>query len=277
MGIPKRTPAEYAQLLGCIPDTPDHRDFKYKLPAHLTAVKLPDAVDLRLACPPIGDQGNLGSCTAWAILAAARFDQIQMGQDFDPSELFLYYCERVVEKTTNKDNGAMIRTGVSCLNKQGVCIDAVWPYNIGKFKTAPSATAYSTALKHKSSSYARVNQDLTSLKTVLAGGKPFIFGFVVYGSFISNAVAMTGTVPMPKKGESILGGHAVCAVGYDDSTQRFICRNSWGTDWGMAGYFTMPYAYITNSTLTSDIWVINSMIALSAGKPVTTPLMPIKK
>jgi C1A family cysteine protease len=46
------------------------------------------------------------------------------------------------------------------------------------------------------------------------------------------------------------------AVGYDDGTQRFIVRNSWGPGWGMAGYFTMPYAYVTDPNLADDIWTI---------------------
>ena len=61
---------------------------------------------------------------------------------------------------------------------------------------------------------------------------------------------------MPAAGESVLGGHAVLAVGYDDSQQRFIVRNSWGTGWGMQGYFTMPYAYLTERNLSSDFWTI---------------------
>ncbi len=47
------------------------------------------------------------------------------------------------------------------------------------------------------------------------------------------------------------------AVGYDDSQQRFIVRNSWGTTWGMAGYFTMPYTYLTQSNLSDDFWKVS--------------------
>jgi C1A family cysteine protease len=52
----------------------------------------------------------------------------------------------------------------------------------------------------------------------------------------------------------VLGGHAVLAVGYDDATQRFTIRNSWGANWGQGGYFTMPYPYLTTSGLSSDFW-----------------------
>ncbi len=94
------------------------------------------------------------------------------------------------------------------------------------------------------------------MKGCLASGYPFVFGFTVYESFESEDVAKTGVVPMPAHTEKVLGGHAVTAVGYDDAQQRFIVRNSWGTDWGMKGYFTMPYAYLTDSNLADDFWTV---------------------
>jgi C1A family cysteine protease len=96
------------------------------------------------------------------------------------------------------------------------------------------------------------------MKTALALGFPFIFGFSVYESFESETVSRTGIVPMPSPGEKMLGGHAVLAVGYDDTTQRFLVRNSWGTSWGMKGYFTIPYAYLTDRNLSDDFWLVQS-------------------
>jgi C1A family cysteine protease len=61
---------------------------------------------------------------------------------------------------------------------------------------------------------------------------------------------------MPSPNEQMLGGHAVLAVGYDDAQQRFLVRNSWGDGWGMGGYFTMPYTYLTERSLSSDFWAI---------------------
>ena len=66
---------------------------------------------------------------------------------------------------------------------------------------------------------------------------------------------------MPAPGENVLGGHCVLAVGYDDSQQRFLARNSWGPDWGIEGYFTVPYAYLTDTSLSSDFWTIRLIAA----------------
>jgi C1A family cysteine protease len=97
---------------------------------------------------------------------------------------------------------------------------------------------------------------LTQFRGCLAHGNPFVFGFRVYECFESDEVRRTGEVPMPAAGEQALGGHAVLAVGYDDAAQRFLVRNSWGSDWGIGGYFTLPYGYLTEPGLSSDFWTI---------------------
>jgi C1A family cysteine protease len=94
------------------------------------------------------------------------------------------------------------------------------------------------------------------MKSCLAAGFPFVFGFTVYESFESTEVEHTGVVPMPAPKEAVVGGHAVVAVGYKETDKRFIARNSWGTSWGQQGYFTIPYDYLTNSKLAGDMWTI---------------------
>jgi C1A family cysteine protease len=86
-----------------------------------------------------------------------------------------------------------------------------------------------------------------------------VFGFSVYESFEGDTVAKTGVLNMPGRHEQLLGGHAVMCVGYNDTTQRFIIRNSWGADWGISGYFTMPYIYMTNTNLADDFWKIDTV------------------
>jgi C1A family cysteine protease len=97
---------------------------------------------------------------------------------------------------------------------------------------------------------------LTQMKGCLASGFPFVIGFTVYESFESDEVAKTGRMPMPAPREHVLGGHAVMVVGYDDKVERFRMRNSWGTSWGLKGYFTMPYAYLLDDNLSDDFWKI---------------------
>lgn len=252
------------KMYGWRPDLPDHRDFVYGAP--LTHAQLPPSVDLRGGCPPVYDQGELGSCTANALSAAFDFDlKKQTGKGFlTPSRLFIYFNERFIEHTVSDDAGAMIRDGVKTLRKQGVCAESLWPYddaNPGPFQQKPPSACFKAGLEHQLVVYRRVPRVLRTMKGCLADGYPFVFGFTVYESFESPDVAKTGTVQMPKPSESALGGHAVVAVGYDDESQRFMVRNSWGVDWGLKGYFTMPYGYLLDGDLADDFWTLRSVEA----------------
>ncbi len=240
---------------GWAPDLPDHRDIMYgtvrKIPA-----KLPSSVDLRLDCPPVADQGQLGSCTGNSLAGALEFLEMKDNVTYeDLSRLFIYYDERAFEHTVASDSGAQIRDGIKTLAKKGVCSEKSWPYDISKFAVKPPASCFKEAATHKIMVYARL-QSVDEMKACLADGYPFVFGFSVYESFESQEIAQTGIVQMPQPDEKQVGGHAVVGVGYDDSQSRFIVRNSWGDAWGMKGYFTIPYDYLGNSNLADDFWTI---------------------
>jgi len=243
---------------GWVPDLPDARDHLYAAPAPVLR-SLPRSVDLRphFKAHPY-DQGQLGSCTGNAIAGAIQFDREKqkLSPDFVPSRLFIYYNERVIEGTVGVDAGAQIRDGIKSVAHQGVCAEKIWPYDIAEFAKKPPVKAFETAAKDKAVSYSRLVTTLNQLKGCLASGYPFVFGFTVYESFESEEVARTGEVAMPGPGEKAIGGHAVLAMGYDDAHRRFLVRNSWGTDWGQKGHFTMPYAYLTDSNLSDDFWTI---------------------
>jgi C1A family cysteine protease len=236
-------------------DLPDHRDFKFKVTAPVT---LPPMVDLRAQCPPVYDQGELGSCTANALGGAYQFEDMKQGHpNFIPSRLFIYYNERVMEGTINEDSGAMIRDGVKSMVDKGVCPETMWPYITSKFTNKPCPQCYTAALDNQVLQYLRITpHNLSDVKQCLALGYPFAFGFTVYESMMSAEVAKTGIVPMPKLTESVLGGHAVMAVGYDDSKNALIVRNSWGTSWGLNGYFYLPYGFVEQPNLSADYWTI---------------------
>jgi C1A family cysteine protease len=243
------------QHYGWHPDLPDQRDQLFSL-VYGTAPQLPPSVDLRPKCPPVEDQKKLGSCTANALVGALEFLELKDGVPFVTlSRLFVYYNERVIENSVASDAGAQLRDGIKTLAKQGVCPEKLWPYVISHFAEKPAKVCYTDAAGHVILSYQRV-QTLNDMKTCLASGFPFVFGFTVYESFESPDVARTGILPMPASQEKVVGGHAVVAVGYNDADQRIIVRNSWGSSWGQAGYFTMPYAYITDSKLAADMWTI---------------------
>ena len=231
-------------------DKPDHRDILFSIDE---VAALPPMVDLRPHCSPVVDQGELGSCTANAIVSGLReYLELKAGEKLIPlSRLFLYYEERVLENTVAEDSGAYIRDGMKVMNQIGVCPEFEVPYNIAQFTVAPTPKQVADARPFVISEYHRVTS-LNLMKAALAGNQPVVIGINVYESFESAAVAKTGIVPTPKAKEKLLGGHAVCAVGYDDKKSWAIVRNSWGASWGDKGYFYLPYTYFTKNV--TDMW-----------------------
>ena len=241
---------------GWRPQLPDHRDLRLAV-APLTTT-LPSSADLSPQFPPCYDQGDLGSCTSNSLAAIVQFNQRQQRlPDFMPSRLFIYYNERVIEGTVNSDAGAELRDGIKALASLGVCREELWPYNPAKFAQRPPAAAYDRALIHKAIKYQAVPQNLHTLKSVIAGGQPIVFGFTAYESFESDGIARSGILQIPTAGEAVVGGHAVVAVGYSTASQTFKVRNSWSTSWGDNGYFHMPWQYILSPDLASDSWQVD--------------------
>jgi len=256
-------------------DLPDARDYKLlDYETLLPAAALPSSVDMRQQCPPIYDQGNLGSCTANSIGGGVQFLQMkQQISNFTPSRLFIYFQERLDQGDTANDTGASIRESAKAVANYGAPPETDWPYVITHFAEKPPANAYSDGLLTKVTQYLAVAQSAQQMKSCLASGFPIHVGFSVYSSFESAAVAQSGVVPMPNLAvERLLGGHAVMVIGYNDASGTWLCRNSWGTGWGMSGYFTMPYAYLTDPNLSDDFWTLRQVTGPSPSpSPHPTP------
>jgi len=228
----------------------------------------PTIVDLRPYASPIDDQGNLGSCTGNAIAGAIDLVDYENKKSERVSRLFIYYQERVIEGDITKDNGAYIHDGITACSQTGAPLESLWPYTVSKFAVQPNQTAYTDAAKRKVTGYSKCN-NFAAVKTALANKAPVVIGFYVYSSFESGTWWQprgTGLMPYPNtRTEQLLGGHAVCIVGYNDNLTGpagkgyFIVRNSWGTSWGQQGYFYMPYSVIQNTSMSSDFWAITSV------------------
>lgn len=254
----------FSYRLGWLPDVPDLRDVPFRAIFRVPR-KLPLQADLRSGCSPVEDQEELGSCTAQALAGALEFLQLKaLGGEGgvptkfrDLSRLFIYYNERDAMGTVREDSGAMLRVGIKTLAKLGACKEELWPYDIDRFERKPPARCYAEAQGHTVTAYQRLSS-LAEMKACLAQGLPFVFGFSVYEHVMSQAVARTGAVRMPRPGERLQGGHAVLAVGYDDAAQMLLFRNSWGDGWGLKGYGALPYGYLTSRDLSDDFWCLQT-------------------
>ena len=219
----------------------------------------PVKYDLRLLTGPIEiyNQGGLGSCTANAIAGAYKIMSIiKYRKSTAISRLFVYYNERKIINQINVDSGAFIKDGFTSMQTQGACLEMYWPYVESQFAVQPTPYCYNEAKKHQSSVYNSQLDPRTmvqSIKQCLMLNLPVVIGIMVYESFESNQTAQTGLVPYPNvQTEKLLGGHALCCVGYDDTLNHFVVLNSWGNTWGDQGYCYIPYAYIANNDLCSD-------------------------
>lgn len=235
------------------------KPFKYVPRHHLFA--LPTNTDLESQCPTVYDQADLGSCTANAASGLAQFIMKKAGYpDWFPSRLALYWWNRLQEGTVNSDSGASLHDAMNTLVRFGVPHESLWQYDTTKFKVKPAKAVWSDAYWHSIQQGLAVDQNIDHIKARLAEGFPIIFGFTVYESFESDAVAASGIMPMPQANEQIMGGHAVMAVGYDDTTRMIKVRNSWGPTWGKKGYFFMPYDFITNPNYCDDFWTAHGYV-----------------
>lgn len=260
---------------GWVPSAPDFRDIKYTPKPQLFAAMPPQFSLVQPALPapfePAWNQGTLGSCGPHSEAANIVFGLLGLhGTCPMPSRLFLYYTTRMLMNTVNSDSGVSNREMLKALAKYGWCDEVLWPYDISKFTIRPPEECWAQAKERAGQvQYQAVNQDLNTMKACLYQTKqPIIFGFSVFKSMESPEVDKTGNIPMPTPYDKRMGGHDVDLVGWNDSTQRFILRNSWSPQWGQQGYGSIPYAYATNNQLSGDFWVV-----LKSG---FTPPIPIE-
>jgi C1A family cysteine protease len=260
--------------LGWIPDLPDVRDFTVESSAVRAVLKTPAAgtfvlkagppkIDLAGHFPPVENQGQLGSCTANAAAGLLEYyERRALGRHVDASRLFVYKVSRRLLGWTG-DTGAYLRTTMKALALFGAPPEENYPYDPARFDQEPDAFAYALGQAYKAIQYYKLDPAgtvgpaaLDNLKARLVLEQPAMFGFTVYASIDS---ARSGLVPFPRAGDKVVGGHAVCAVGFDDAivldgvAGAIKFRNSWGVGWGQGGYGWLPYRYFTQR-LAQDIW-----------------------
>ncbi len=217
------------------------------------AAPLPAVVDYTDKMQPVRDSGDEGAVVGFAVAAAVEY-QIRktLNESVVISPRYIYYYAREKLRTQSSDSGAQIRDGISVVTSRGAVAESAWPYRAGEFAMAPPASVADA--RHYKMAKSQALSGLDAIKSALATDGPVVIGVTLYAQSQSADVAKTGRVPMPKAKEIIIGGHAICLVGYDDGQRIFKFRNSWGKGWGDKGYGYLPYDYVEQ--LSSDSWSI---------------------
>lgn len=237
--------------------------------------KLPTRCDLRGTghLSPVENQGPIGSCTAQAVVGLIEYLMRAGGGDgHDMSRLFVYKMSRRLLGWEG-DTGAYLRTAIKSVALFGLPPEEEWPYDVARYDEEPLAYHFAFAQNFKATTYARLDgygngeATLDSVKRCLQDGFPVVFGFPVYSSIDLVGIDGRYVIPNPSPRDALRGGHAVLAVGYNDDLETslpgaakrtrgaLLIRNSWGVDWGVAGYAYLPYEYVY-ALLAVDFWTV---------------------
>jgi hypothetical protein len=243
---------------GCIKDKFDDRD--YLMRAYLPVIKLPKKIDHTKEMSPVRDQGEEGVCVGFAV--AVGMKEYQEMLDYQKlvglSPRFVYSEAKKIDGVPGLE-GTTIRAAMQVLNAKGVCQEKFWPYRPHQ-NDRPKEGAFGNAKKFCIMTYARILK-LDELRMSLATKGPAVLGIEVFKGMLKTK---TGIVPIPKKGERSIGGHAIAACGYDDEKELVKFKNSWSSKWGAKGYGYLPYVYIERYMM--DAW---SSVDIEDPNPLT--------
>lgn len=240
-----------------------HLDHQFGESRHMTVSELPPSTNNDPSSGQwILDQGELGSCGLNSSGNLIRQAMVKSGIAWLAAWLFsrlgVYYDVRAEMGTVKTDSGVENRNVMDVLRKHGYAPEELWPYDIKKFKQRPPAAYYAQCGGNLAIESLALNlTNLAELKTCLAQGFTFFFGFNVPDTFEGQDIASTGEMSLAEwKSKNIIGGHDVWCVGYDDAKESFLVANSWGTGWGANGFFWFPYAMMVNPKVTDSAWTI---------------------
>ena len=234
--------------LGFIPADPADIARMAHIRRTLALVALPSSVDLSPKMPAVGNQGQEGSCVAWASAYAmrgyeARRDVWSSVEPQTTNPAYNFSASFIYNQVNGgRDDGSTIPAALSLMETKGTATLADMPYVAGSYMTQPSSAALSDAANYKLASYGYIAPtDLTSIKTQLAAGLPVVVAIKVYRNLFSlgyNKI-YTGI------GGTYEGGHAVAIVGYNNSKSAVEIINSWGPYWSTGGYGWISYAALS--------------------------------
>lgn len=242
--------------LGLIPSPIDRRTLL--MSAFLPTFPIPRKKDYTVQMTKVRDQGQEGACVGFATAVGVR--EFQEKKEHNRyivlSPRFLYEEARKIDGFPDDEAGTSCLAAMKVLKEKGVCEEEFWPYSV-EHPGRPKPGVEENAKQYRIKGYAKLDSLETMKRSLIVNG-PFLIGVPVYNNWRTQAVWETGKVPMPPENESPVGGHALCVVGYDDDTQLFKFKNSWGPDWGDEGYGYLPYQYMNLDF--SEAWSATDLI-----------------
>lgn len=225
----------------------------YQLPIRLKS--LPTSIDYSNRMPTVRNQGTQGSCVGWAVGYYCRTYEKSLdfywdvnGNAFSPSWIYNQINNGV-------DRGARISDAMNLVVNKGCDLLKDFPYDEFNFTRQPDAASFNRASSYKCASWQFLQNDVSTLKQILALGHVFVVGLKIYPDF--DNLSSSNPIYDQLTGSS-RGRHALCIVGYDDTKRAFKFINSWGiTTYGINGYGWISYDLISNANLGLESYVFN--------------------
>ncbi|MGB0933341.1 MAG: C1 family peptidase [Lishizhenia sp.] len=215
---------------------------------------LPERVDLRKYCPTAKNQGQQGSCVAWAAAYAGRtiIEAQRTGQNPDQIAFSPSFMYNQIKIKNSNCQGSYIKRAMDNMLNQGAVDFQDFRYTDQDCSALPSRSLLQKAAKYKTRGFQRLTEEgrsktyeMLAMKQNLAKGSPIIIGMMVGGSFMQDMMNKPAWIPSQNDyAQRGFGGHAMCVVGYDDYLNggSFLLMNSWGTDWGKDGFAWVRYS-----------------------------------
>lgn len=220
---------------------------------------LAPSVDLRKDFTAIKNQGEMGACTAFALVSIFEYILKKNQQpDVDLSEQFVYFNSRKNEGSSNIDSGSSLSSIIDTMKKQGICQEHLFPYNPRGVDAEPPVEAFEDALSRKVVCAKAVNKELHDIKSAVYEGYPVAVTLEIFNSFDPQK----GFIRIPDEEEirnEKSGAHTMVICGYNDEARYFVVRNSWGREFGDKGYCYIPYGYLENNTLLDGACIITEI------------------
>jgi len=241
---------------GLIPSPKDERDYVLASFLEPLTVSVPSEwLDWQQWQTPVKYQAGLGSCVAFSSGGQKEgYDYKELGVVPDLSEQFLYGKCKEIDGLPNV-SGTYIRAAMKVLKDVGVCEESYFPYE-GRFPPlgSPKEGYLENAAKYKISTYASVGITKEALQIALYQNGPVVVGISVYENF--ESIGSDGIAQFPSG--RLKGGHAILVIGYNKL--GLICKNSWSSRWGNAGYCTIPWAVWEQINM-GEAWSIVDVIS----------------
>jgi C1A family cysteine protease len=236
--------------------------------------------------PPIGDQGQYGTCVAWAVAYNMKTtlngiskgygasDLASTNKQFSPRDLFTAIDD--ANKGANC-GGTNFNFAFDLVQNRGVATLATAPYttNLGTCSQGTLDPSWTQeAANYKFKFWRKIDATVDAVKENISQNVPVVFGAKLADNFMSHNSdeVISSATSYDNVGQHAY--HAMIIAGYDDDkgpNGAFRCVNSWGTSWGGNGYFWVDYNFFFNEFLSSLSNETNLYIAANQDSDVTPP------